>query len=143
MESSLEAADVLGLAKLTWDLYHTCYLVARDAPDGFRQLVNELTSLQGVLRTLRDDVNSNASFFDDLEEGRRQILVRCLSSCFDTLNRLNDLISRYQALGIGDRKRLFWQKVKWTTQRGHIEELKSKIMVHSCNISLCMSSIEK
>lgn len=143
MDSGLDAADVLSLAKLSWDLYRTCYLVAGDAPDGFRQLVNELASLQGVLRTLRDDVNSNASFFDELENGRQQILARCLGSCCDTLNRLNELISRYQALGIGDRKQLFWQKIKWATQRTHIEELKSKIMVHSCNINLCMSSIGK
>lgn len=143
MDSSLETADVLALAKLSWDLYHTCYLVARDAPDGFRQLVNELCSLQDVLRTLRDDVNTNTSFFDDMEEGRREIVARCLGSCFDTLNRLNNLISQYQALGIGDRKQSFWQKVKWATQSGHIGEVKSKIMVHSCNISLCMSSMEK
>lgn len=143
MDYSLETSDVLALAKLSWDLYHACYLVARDAPDGFRQLVNELASLQDVLRTFRDDVNTNSSFFDDLEEGRRRIVARCLSSCFDTLNRLDDLISRYQALGIGDRKQMFWQKVKWDTQSGRIAELKSKIMVHSCNISLCMSSMGK
>lgn len=143
MESSLETADVLTLAKLAWNIYHTCYLVARDAPDSFRQLVNELASLQGALRSLRDDVSSNASFFDQMEEVRKQILSRCLSSCFNTLHRLNDLITRYQGMGIGDRKQLFWQKIKWASQRGYIEELKSKIMVHTCNINLCMSSIGK
>ena len=143
MDLSIEEVDILGLAKLGWDLYHTCYLVARDAPDGFRQLVNEVANLQEALRNLRGDVTSNPSFFDQLDDGRKQIFGRCLKSCFATLHRLNDLITRYQSLGIGDGKQLFWQKVKWASQRGHIEELRSKIMVHTCNIRLCMSSIEK
>lgn len=143
MASSIEEVDVLALAKLAWDLYHTCYLVARDAPDGFRQLVNELANLQEVLRSLRDDVNSNASFFDQLDHGRKTIFGRCLRSCFGTLHRLNELINKYRSLGLDDGKQLFWQKVKWVTQRGNIEELKSKIMVHTCNIRLCMSSIGK
>lgn len=143
MNSSIEEVDILALAKLAWDLYHTCYLAARDAPDGFRQLVNELANLQEVLRSLRDDVNSNASFFDQLDDGRRQIFARCLRSCFATLHRLNELITRYRTLGLDDGKQLFWQKVKWIAQRGLIEELRSKIMVHTCNIRLCNSSIGK
>ena len=44
--------DLLAITKLAWDLYHNCYLVAREAPDDFHKLVHELTSLQRVLRAL-------------------------------------------------------------------------------------------
>ncbi|KAE8362527.1 hypothetical protein BDV27DRAFT_159671 [Aspergillus caelatus] len=133
-------AGILTLTKLAWDLYHNCYLITSDAPEVFKQLVNELASLQGVLRALRDDVNSNASFFDDLEEGRRNTLQRCLNACFSTLQQLKELIAQYRNLGVGDSKQ-FWQRVKWVAQRGQIDDLKSRIMVHTCNLSLCMSSI--
>ncbi|KAK1140607.1 hypothetical protein N8T08_010245 [Aspergillus melleus] len=138
--SDFAAGDIVTLTKTVWDLYHSCYLVARDAPDGFRKLVDELASLQGVLCTLRDDVQSNTMFFEDLGLDRKRTLQRCLTGCFKTLQRLKDLITRYRNMGVGDGTQ-FWQKVKWATQRCQIDELKSKIMVHRCNLSLCMSSI--
>ncbi|KAH8427342.1 uncharacterized protein LDX57_005056 [Aspergillus melleus] len=140
MMSDFAAGDIVTLTKTVWDLYHSCYLVARDAPDGFRKLVDELASLQGVLCTLREDVQSNTMFFEDLGVDRKRTLQRCLTGCFKTLQRLKDLITRYRNMGVGDGTQ-FWQKVKWATQRCQIDELKSKIMVHKCNLSLCMSSL--
>ena len=134
--------DLLSVTKLAWDLYHNCYLVAREAPDDFRQLVNELASLQGVLRALRDDINSDKSFLERMGESRKQTLERCLESCFETLRKLQKLVIKYRELGSGDGLQ-FWKKIKWVTKQGEISELKSKIMVHTCNISLCMSSIGK
>ena len=152
--------DLLSVTKLAWDLYHNCYLVAREAPDEFRQLVNELASLQGVLRSLRDDVNSDKSFLERMGESRKQVfllyydhlvalsktnlqaLERCLASCFETLHKLQKLVIKYRELGVGDGLQ-FWKKLKWVSKQGEISELKSKIMVHTCNISLCMSSIGK
>lgn len=116
--------------------------MAREAPDEFRQLVNELASLQGVLRTLRDDVNSDKSFLERMGDNRKQTLERCLASCFETLHKLQKLVVKYRELGVGDGLQ-FWKKLKWVSKQGEISELKSKIMVHSCNINLCMSSIGK
>lgn len=132
--------DLLSVTQLAWDLYHNCYLVAREAPDDFRQLVNELASLQACLRTLRDDVNSDKSFLDKLGDNRKQTLERCLANCFDTLRKMQKLVIKYRELGVGDGLQ-FWRKLKWVGKQGEIAELKSKIMVHTCNISLCMSSI--
>ncbi|KAL9594479.1 MAG: hypothetical protein Q9219_007013 [cf. Caloplaca sp. 3 TL-2023] len=132
--------DLLAVTKLAWDLYHNCYLVAPDAPEDFRQLVNELASLQGALRTLRDDINSDKSFLERLGDNRKDMLERCLGSCFDTLNKLQKLVPEYRELGIDDGIQ-FWRKLRWVGKQGQIAELKSRIMVHTCNISLCMSSI--
>lgn len=134
--------DVLALTKLAWDLYHGCYLVAREAPDDFRQLVNELCALQGVLRTLRDDINSDKSFFRRIDENRKETLERCLHSCFHTLNKLKRLTLKYRELGLNEGLQ-FWRKIKYSTKQGEIKALKSQIMAHTCNISLCMSTIGK
>ncbi|KAL8641509.1 MAG: hypothetical protein Q9226_008624, partial [Calogaya cf. arnoldii] len=132
--------DLLAVTKLAWDLYHNCYLVAREAPEDFRQLVNELASLQGVLRTLRDDINSDKSFLERLGDPRKEALEKCLGSCFATLHKLQTLVVKYRELGVGNGKQ-FWRKLKWVSKKGEIADLKSRIMVHTCNISLCMSSI--
>ena len=134
--------DLLTVTKLAWDLYHNCYLVAKEAPDDFRQLVNELCSLQGVLVSLRDDVNSDKSFLDKLDEGRKATLRRCLNSCFETLRTLQALVVKYRELGI-ENGTGFWKKLKWVGKKGEITDLKARIMVHTCNISLCMTSIGK
>ncbi|KAI9723315.1 MAG: hypothetical protein M1812_001198 [Candelaria pacifica] len=140
MFSGFGVTDLLSVTQLAWTLYHNCYLVAREAPDEFRQLVNELASLQGVLRTLRDDVNSDKSFLDRLGENRKGTLERCLASCYETLKNLEKLVLKYRQLGIGDGLQ-FWRKIKWVTQQRDVSNLRAKIMVHTCNISLCMSSI--
>ena len=123
-------------------MYNDCYLVAREAPDDFRQLVNELGSLQIVLRNLRDDVNSDQSFVERLGENKKNMLERCLYSCSDTLRKLQALVTKYRSLGINDGLQ-FWKRLKWVSKQGEITELKSRIMVHCCNISLCMSTIGK
>ncbi len=135
-------SDLLAATKLAWDLYHNCYLVARDAPDEFRQLVNELASLQGVLRTLRDDVYSDKSFSDRIGDARKRTLERCLNGCYGTLRRLNDLVVQYRKLGVGDGLQ-FWRRIKFAYQKSEVADLKAKVMVHTCNLSLCMSAIGK
>lgn len=133
--------DLLAVTKLAWDLYHKCFLVAREAPDDFRQLVNELASLQSVLRSLRDDVTSDKSFLDKMGENRKEMLERCLVSCFDTLHKLERLVARFRELGnVGDGPQ-FWKKLRWVFKQGEISGLRSKIMVHSCNLNLCMSAM--
>ena len=142
MSFGWSAGDIFTCTKLAWDLYHNCYLVARAAPDEFRQLVNELASLQGVLRALRDDVNSDISFLEKLGEARKQTLSRCIAGCYDTLQKLQELVIKYRQLGIDDGLQ-FWRKIRWVTQQKDVSRLRSKIMVHTCNLSLCMSSIGK
>ncbi|KAJ5776675.1 uncharacterized protein N7511_001686 [Penicillium nucicola] len=140
MASRFGVVDIPALTKLTWDLHNQCHAVTKHAPDGFKRLVTELGTLQGFLRTFGDDMTSHASFLKTMDADRRQTLQRTLGTCFTTLQRLKDLLVRFKSLDIGDGKG-FWQRVKWATQRSHIEDIRSKIMVHSCNLSLCISSI--
>lgn len=142
MSVSWGATDVLAVTKLAWDLYHKCYLVAREAPDEFRHLLNELASLQSVLRSVRDDINSDISFLENLGEHRKESLERCLSGCFETLRRLQKLVIKYQELGSAQNLAI-WKKIKWVTERNVIADLKARIMAHTCTISLCMTSIGK
>lgn len=135
-------SDLPAITRATWEVYSQCQQVAKDAPDGFRKLVKELGSLQGVMRAISDDYASNTAFFEMLEEDRRRMMERCLSACLETLTRLTDLLNHYRELGISDGRQ-FWQRIKWSTQQMQVEDIRSKLIVHTCNMSLCMSPIEK
>lgn len=142
MEENLGITDIPALTKATWEVYNQCQTFAKDAPDGFRNLVTGLGSLQGVMRNLSDDFISNTALFEQMREDRRLILERCLNACFETLTWLTSLLNWYRELGISEGK-MFWQNINWPTQRMQIKDIRSKLMVHTCNLSLCMSPIEK
>ncbi|KAI3144139.1 hypothetical protein CBS147326_1143 [Penicillium roqueforti] len=142
MPSSLGVIEIPALAKVTWDLYSQCQIIAKDAPAGFRKLATELGSLQGTLRTFVDNVDFKASFLEKMDENCKQTFERSLGACFATLQRLKELLSRLKGFETGDGKG-FWQKIKWVTQRTQIEDLRSEITVHTCNLSQYMSSIGK
>ncbi|KAJ5209449.1 hypothetical protein N7449_003828 [Penicillium cf. viridicatum] len=88
MPSNLGVVEIPALAKVTWDLHNQCQIIAKDAPTGFQKLVTELGSLQGTLNTFADDVNSNASFFEKIDNDRKQTFERTLGTCLATLQRL-------------------------------------------------------
>ena len=142
MSFNIGIGDVLAVTKMAWNLYHSCYVVARDAPDDFRLLVNELGALQGVLRTLRDDVNSDKDFLEKLGEQKKVALERCIAGCYDSLRKVEELVLKYREIGLSDGIQ-FWRRIRWTTHQGDMKNLRAKIMVHTCNLNLCMSSMGK
>lgn len=123
-----------------WDLYDNCYRVAKEAPDDFRQLVSELGSLQGVLKNLRDDINSDKSYIKRLDADRKESLQRFLKACFVTLRKLKVLVMDFEGLG-ADEGIQFWKRFKWATKKKPVTELRSQIQAHTCRIQLCMSEI--
>jgi hypothetical protein len=142
MPSNLGTVDIPILVKLTWNLHSQCLILGEDAPDGFKKLITELGSLQGTLRSFGEDVGSTKSFFEEMDEDRRQTLQRSLVACFATLHGLKEVLARFKGLDSGDGHSL-WRKIKWATQRTHIEDIRSKIMIHTCNLSLCVGSVGK
>ncbi|KAJ5164024.1 uncharacterized protein N7500_005854 [Penicillium coprophilum] len=140
MPPGLGVLDVPALAKVTRDVYNQCHLLAKGAPDGFQKLINELGLLQSILCTFSGKAGSNVSSFESMDSDRKQTLEQSLGACLATLQRLKELLGPFKGLETGDGKGL-WQKIKWATQRTQIEDLRSNIMAHACNLSLCISSI--
>lgn len=131
--------DILTLTKLAVDVYENYIVGAFEAPETFRQLVSELASLKGVLRTIQDDASSDATFPERLEDGKKQMLERCLTASYLTLKKLDALVVRYRRVGNGEAS--FWKKIKWASEKSTVEDLKAKVMAHRCNLTLCMSTI--
>lgn len=142
MASSLSTLNMATLTKVAWELYFQCHLIANNGPEGFRALFPELGLLQEKLRALSDGIVSNGPFYERMKEDRKVALQGCLSTCFETLRNLEDLINRYRELGIWDIKEL-GQDVNWATLRPQIEGLRSKTVVHTCDLSLFLIPSEK
>lgn len=142
MSLSRKIFDIPALAKIASDVSIQCSVIAKDAPDGLRNLVNDVESLQGTLKILADDVVSNFSFFERMDDGRKLMLERCVSACFETFQRLNDLLGRYQELSMGSGNN-FRRSIKWAAERTQVENIRSRVMVHTSILGLYMSPIGK
>ncbi|GKZ16997.1 hypothetical protein AbraIFM66951_005725 [Aspergillus brasiliensis] len=142
MAANFEAADIPELTKLARDLYLTCNSISGDAPDGFNQLVASLASLHGVFQTLRDDVSFRKFELAESEEECRHTLHRCLNSCSGTLQQLKEVVDMYRSLGFENGRQL-WQSIDWMTQQAFIDDLKSKIVAHTCHLGVCVGSLTR
>ncbi|EHA22905.1 hypothetical protein ASPNIDRAFT_52223 [Aspergillus niger ATCC 1015] len=142
MASNSEAADIPELTKLARDLYLTCNSISGDAPDGFNQLVASLASLHSVFQTLRDDVSTRKFELAESDDECRHTLYRCLHSCSGTLQQLKEVVDMYRNTGFENGRQL-WQSIDWMTQQAFIDDLKSKIVAHTCYLGVCVGSLTK
>lgn len=88
----LSVGDILQLSRLAADLYTKGWLVARDAPQEFRDLVHELLLLKDVLFVVHRKIALDSDLYGD---PTRRVLQRC----FDTLSEFSSLVQKYEKLG--------------------------------------------
>lgn len=90
--------------------------MARDAPDEFRNLVNELASLQGILRSLRDEINSDPGYLERVGKERKDAIERTVDGTFYTLKDLQQLVYKFRSLGLSDGIN-FWKRIKYVKKQ--------------------------
>ena len=122
-------------------MYDQCYRVAKAAPSEFRQLVSELAGLKGVLKNIRDDVNSERSYVKRLDPDRKESLERLLKSIFASLRKTQQLVVYFKSLGTDEEGLQVWKRTKWLHKRGEILQLRKQITAESTRLGLCMSDI--
>ena len=85
--------DTIALMKLAYTLYSRVIVVARDAPEQFKALLQDLDVYKSVLYRIRSqtDHGSDPVYNDAVHN----ILIRC----FHTLYELRDLTTKYENLG--------------------------------------------
>ncbi|KAL8988418.1 MAG: hypothetical protein Q9177_002508 [Variospora cf. flavescens] len=84
--------DILQLTRLAADLYNKGWVVARDAPQEFRDLVHDLLLLKEVLFILHRKIKLNPDLYGDPTK-------RVLQSCFYALFDFSNLVAKYERLG--------------------------------------------
>ncbi|KAI9747314.1 MAG: hypothetical protein M1835_002149 [Candelina submexicana] len=135
------ASDISGVMQLAWTVHHNYYHhMTPEAPDGFKQPVNGLASLQSFLQILHKDVNADNSILEKLGEQKKGNLKWFLSSCYDTLKHMDMFLYICGPIGVGDDLQP-WRNVRWLTQQRGVPALRAKVTAHIRSISLCMSAI--
>ncbi|CAZ85639.1 unnamed protein product [Tuber melanosporum] len=135
MSFGLSVGDFITGAKLAWDLYHKCFLVAKDAPNEFLELMREIGSLRGVLKCIEDEINTRR-----IDESRQLAIRRTMDGTTRTLRRLEALVLKYRKLWSSDGLH-FWRRIGWVREQQDIEGFRVRIMVYTCTLNLCVSSV--
>ncbi|KAL8712594.1 MAG: hypothetical protein Q9220_003125 [cf. Caloplaca sp. 1 TL-2023] len=127
----LSVGDVLQLSKLAADLYTKGWVVARDAPQEFRDLVHELSLLKDILFIVHRKVNREA---DSYGEPTKRVLQRCLQ----TLSEFSELVAKYEKLALSDRGHWF-RRLQWSREQDSIRSCRNKLQKHQQLLQLVLT----
>ena len=115
MSSGLSVGDFATLGQLAWKIYKAC----KDAPEGFKNISQEVLSLHAVLKEL-EETYSDAN----LSAAQRSRLRTIEDGCRAVLEDLQDLVDRYHSLGT--RTKRTWDRLAWGSE--NIAELRSRLV---------------
>ena len=90
---SFNIGDVVVVTKLAYDVYSKGFLVARGAPEQFREVVQELSVFKDALYQIRRQTENGSDLTYD--DPVRSLIKRCLQ----TLSDFGDFIRKYEQLG--------------------------------------------
>lgn len=85
--------DTVAATRLAYTVYSKVWRVARDAPEQFGQLSQDLQIFKNILHQVRDQINR------DVDSTYGTLIKDVLQSCFETLHSVRDLTARYERLG--------------------------------------------
>ena len=85
--------DTLALMRLAYALYSRVIVVARDAPEQFEALLQDLDVYKRVLYRIRSQTGH------DSDPSYSTAVQNVLNHCFNTLYGLQDLTTKYENLG--------------------------------------------
>ncbi|KAL8770027.1 MAG: hypothetical protein Q9194_005272 [Teloschistes cf. exilis] len=126
----LSVGDILQLSRLAADLYTKGWLVARDAPQEFRDLVHELLLLKDVLFVVHRKIDRDADLYGDPTK-------RVLQRCFDTLSEFSTLVQKYEKLALSDRGHWF-RRLQFSREQDSIKDCHSKLQKHQQLLQLVL-----
>ncbi|KAL9009421.1 MAG: hypothetical protein Q9173_005551 [Seirophora scorigena] len=115
----LSVGDILQLSRLAADLYNKGWVVARDAPQEFRDLVHDLLLLKDILFIVHRKVTRDPDLYGDPTK-------RVLRCCFDALSDFSTLVAKYEKLALSDRGHWF-RRLQWSREQDSINACHVKL----------------
>lgn len=133
MSFGFSVGDFAGSAQLAWHLYKNCYQVARDAPQAFKLLKQELGTTHSSIKLLEEEYNNPQSILRKAGGERIEMLKRLIGQVEETLKALEKHSKKYEKLGDGGRHKLkkFWDGVKWSFEASELDILRNKVRISS------------
>ncbi|KAG6997470.1 hypothetical protein G7Y79_00040g076350 [Physcia stellaris] len=143
MSFGFGVSDFIAVGELAFKLYKDCYQVARGAPQDFKLLVNELSSLSNSIKIVREAVQDPGSILIQAGEERIRSVNGLEIGINDTLTRLEKIIKKYGALSSASTRKTFWAKFKWSMESRNIDGLRAKVKLvyHNTMMNLLLTSV--
>jgi len=85
MSFGFSVGDFIAVGTLAWNLPRQCYLVARGAPEEFKQLVKELNTLSSAIQVLEEEVKDENSILMSAGEERICMVKEMICRIEETL----------------------------------------------------------
>lgn len=104
MSFGFSVGDFATLGTLAWKIYKSC----KEAPESFRNISEEVTSLHLVLKEL-EEIYSDAT----LSAGQQSRLKKIADGCCTVLEDLQRILDRYNSLGTNSKRT--WDRLGWGT----------------------------
>ncbi|KAL8968963.1 MAG: hypothetical protein Q9197_004590 [Variospora fuerteventurae] len=123
--------DILQLTRLAADLYNKGWVVARDAPQEFRDLVHDLLLLKEVLFILHRKIQLNPDLYGDPTK-------RVLQCCFYALFDFSNLVAKYERLALSDRGHWF-RRLQWSREQDSIKACHIKLQKYQALLQLVLT----
>jgi len=131
MSFGFSVGDFIAVGTLAWNLHRQCYLVARGAPEEFKQLVKELNTLSSAIQVLEEEVKDENSILMSAGEERICMVKEMICRIEETLKKLEIFSKKYDKLL--DQKRPNWKKYvdqfKYSLDASELNALRSKVNV--------------
>lgn len=98
MSFGYSVGDLLGTARLAYNLWKYWYKIARDAPEGFQHLVSEINTLSQSLRFLEEETCDPNSTLMKAGQDRIRMLNELILHIAVTLNEQEKIAKKYERL---------------------------------------------
>lgn len=131
MSFGYEVGDVIAVGKLAWDLYNDCFLVARGAPQEFRLLVDELKTVEAMMRMLGEELQRPDSVLARSGRDRQKMVQDLVLRTKEILVNLQSTFTKHRKLGNASRRSAFkrgWDQMKWSLDAKDVDALRNKAL---------------
>ncbi|KAL8982585.1 MAG: hypothetical protein Q9205_002954, partial [Flavoplaca limonia] len=125
--------DILQLSRLAATLYTKGWLVARDAPQDFRDLIQELLLLKDILFIVHRKVTR-----DDDDGLYSHVTNRVLQQCSGALLDFSVLVAKYEKLALSDRGHWF-RRLQWSTEQAGIDTCRKNLQNYQRMLQLVLT----
>lgn len=127
MSFGFAVGDFIAVGQLAWTLYRECYTVAKGAPQEFHLLLGEISTLSSSLRILQEEVINPESILCRAGEDRVRMVSEMVLRVKVTLEELQKVAKKHRALEEGSKRKIIWEKFKWSVESKSIDSLRSKV----------------
>lgn len=122
MSFGVGVGDFAGAAQLAWNLYRYCYKITCDAPEEFKHLLDEITTLSQSIRLLEEEIANPNSTMVCAGEDRVGMVKEMMVQVEVTLA---ELMKEYEKLGDETLPRK--TKINSLTDGSDPESLRNKV----------------